>query len=75
MALSYYIWCFAKPRGWDVTLNELADACAVYFIDADISIPVIKAICQSRSKDGTTWLALLRRTSPRGNAFNYVREV
>ena len=29
MALRYMIWAYAKPKGWDVTYNEVADALGV----------------------------------------------
>lgn len=25
-ALAYRIWCYADPRGWDVTLHDVAEA-------------------------------------------------
>lgn len=29
MALRYMIWAYAKPKGWDVTFNEVADALGI----------------------------------------------
>ena len=51
-ALAYRIWAVANPRGWDLTLRELAD-------ELGESFDRVRSICMHAG-----WAGRLRVTSP-----------
>lgn len=54
MALAYRIWAYADPRGWNVTIPELAD-------EMGVSHQKMTGLLHVRG-----WLGRVRRGSPRG---------
>ena len=59
--LAFRIWAFAHPKGWDCTLQELAD-------ELDESVGRISAVCREKG-----WSARLRRAAAHYNGLNGVR--
>jgi hypothetical protein len=59
--LAFRIWAFAYPRGWDCTLQELADA-------LDESAARIRAVCQVKK-----WNSRLRGAGAQYNDLHGVR--
>lgn len=51
-AAAYRIWCYAEPRGWNVSVTEIAEA-------LDESPKRVGSICNHRG-----WLSRMRRDTP-----------
>lgn len=62
-ALAYRIWCYADPRGWDVTVTDIADA-------LDESPKRIGAVCQNRG-----WIGRLRAPKRRVDCGIYMNRL
>jgi hypothetical protein len=57
-ALAYRIWAYAKPREWNVTIEEVAD-------ELRESPHSVRAVIQHRG-----WLDRIRRASPADSEYN-----
>lgn len=58
-ALAYRIWAYAEPRGWDVSINDIADA-------LDVTVRRCGKVCATKG-----WTSRLRasRSTARSAAY------
>lgn len=59
-AIAFRIWQYATPKGWDVTLREIAD-------EIGLAIGVVRAIAARKG-----WSGRMRVTGKNSIDFNYI---